>query len=99
MILSMICFLLVCCGILHADNTPAPMPSAASSILATVNGKAVTLGEVLRESSSGEALAKAYTDQSKLSAEIAKLREETVDRIIDRKLLVDEFHRLKLAYE
>ena len=97
MILSMICFLLVCCGILHADNTPAPMPSAASSILATVNGKAVTLGEVLRESSSGEALAKAYTDQSKLSAEIAKLREETVDRIIDRKLLVDEFHRLKLV--
>lgn len=68
-----------------------------SSVLAVVNGKAVTLGEVLRESSSAEALARAYAEKGTLSRENAKLREEAVDRIIDRKLLVDEFHRLKLV--
>ena len=95
--LSAVFSLLACCGILTAAETPATMPAVSSSILATVNGRAVTLGEVLRESSSSEALAKAYTDQSKVSAEIAQLRQDTVDRIIDRKLLVDEFHRLKLV--
>ena len=91
--LSVIFSLLICCGIISA----ADKPSVSSSILATVNGKAVTLGEVVRESSSSEALAKAYTDQSKVSEEIVKLRQDAVDRIIDRRLLVDEFHRLKLV--
>ena len=71
--------------------------ASATSILATVNGKAVTLGEVLSESSSSEALAKAYAEQGKVSEEIAKLRKDAVDRIIDRKLLIDEFNRLKLV--
>ena len=95
--LPIICSWLICCGMLTAADTPAVMPSAASSILATVNGNAVTLGEVLRESSSNEALAKAYADQTKISEEIAKLRQDAVDSIIDRRLLVDEFHRLKLV--
>ena len=94
---SSIIFLLtvLCCALLSASNTNSQ--AAASSILATVNGRAVTLNEVLRESSASEALARAYAAQGEVSAEIAKLRQDAVDRIIDRKLLVDEFKRLKLV--
>ncbi len=92
---SIIFLLTILCGALLAANSQ--QTGAASSILATVNGRAVTLGEVLRESSSSEALARAYTAKGEVSAEIAKLRQDAVDRIIDRKLLVDEFNRLKLV--
>ena len=92
---SIICILSMLCGVLAAAGSNET-PETANSILATVNGRAVTLGEVLRESSSNEALARAYTAKGKVSAEIAKLRQDAVDRIIDRKLLVDEFERLKL---
>ena len=92
---AVLCALLFLGGVLSgASNTKQ---ASATSILATVNGKAVTLGEVLSESSSSEALAKAYAEQGKVSEEIAKLRKDAVDRIIDRKLLIDEFNRLKLV--
>ena len=74
-----------------------PAANDTSSILAVVNGRAVTLGEVLRESSSAEALARAYAEKGEISGETAKLRQDAVDRIIDRRLLVDEFDRLKLV--
>ena len=67
-----------------------------SALLATVNGEAVTLGDVLNESAHSEALAGAYA-QGNVRGEIAKLRREAVDRIIDRKLLVGEFKRLNLV--
>ena len=88
--------MLVLCCISEALGN-SPKTASSTSILATVNGRAVTLGEVLSESSSSEALAKAYAAQGKVSEEIAKLRQDAVDRIIDRKLLIDEFDRLKLV--
>ena len=67
-----------------------------SALLATVNGEAVTLGQVVGESASGERLAKAYANEDK-NSEIFKLRQAAVDRIIDRKLMIAEFKRLKLT--
>ena len=68
-----------------------------SAVLATVDGEAVTLGDVLRENSGNEALVRLYADDGKVNEEIAKLRKESVDRLIERKLLVAEFKRLNLA--
>ncbi len=70
--------------------------SSGSSILANVNGEAVTLGEVLSESAASERLARAYADNN-FSEEILSIRQTAVDRIIDRKLLIAEFQRLNLA--
>ena len=67
-----------------------------SSILANVNGEAVTLGEVLSESAASERLARAYADNN-FSEEILSLRQAAVDRIIDRKLMIAEFKRLNLV--
>ena len=67
-----------------------------SALLATVNGEAVTLGQVVGESASGERLAQAYATEDK-NSEIFKLRQAAVDRIIDRKLMIAEFKRLKLT--
>ena len=67
-----------------------------SALLATVNGEAVTLGQVVSESSAGERLAEAYAEEDK-NSEIFKLRQAAVDRIIDRKLMIAEFKRLKLT--
>ena len=88
--------LLILWGAILCNNALSNTNIPSNSILATVNGHAVTLGEVLKESSSSEALAKAYTEQKEISGAVAKLRQDTVDRIIDRKLLIDEFTRLKL---
>lgn len=73
----------------------SPAAVNGSAVLATVNGQAVTLGEVLSESSGNEALAQLYASEN-VSGEIERLRKEAVDRIIDRKLLVEEFDKLKL---
>lgn len=67
-----------------------------SALLATVNGEAVTLGQVIGESAAGERIAQAYADENK-NSEILKLRQIAVDRIIDRKLMIAEFKRLKLT--
>jgi len=68
-----------------------------TSIVATVNGEAITLGQVLSESSGGEAAVKSYAGGEAYTNEISKLRQAAVDRIIDRKLLIGEFKRLKLV--
>ena len=78
------------CALAWASN------QGASAILATVEGEVITLGDVLRESAAGEAAAKAYADKN-ITGEIAQLRHAAVERIIDRKLLVQEFNRLKLV--
>ena len=70
--------------------------AVGTSVLASVDGQIITLGDVLSESSGSEALAGVYA-ADQLSSEILKLRKETVDRLIDRKLLVAEFKRLNLV--
>jgi hypothetical protein len=70
--------------------------TSGSSILANVNGEAVTLGAVLSESAASERLARAYADND-FSEEILSLRQAAVDRIIDRKLMIAEFKRLNLV--
>ena len=68
-----------------------------SAVLATVDGEVVTLGDLLRENSGDEGLARLYADRGKVSDEIARLRRQALDRIIDRKLLIAEFKRLNLT--
>ena len=66
------------------------------SILASVNGEGITLADVLRETAPEEQTAMQLYSQNKLPAQLEQLRRQAVDRIIDRKLLVQEFQRLKL---
>ena len=81
------------CGTIYCSSNSNRIHGAA--VLATVNAEAITMGDVLNESYNSEAIAKAYAGND-LRNEIAKLRREAVDRIIDRKLLVGEFKRLNL---
>ncbi|MBE6366395.1 MAG: hypothetical protein E7052_00605 [Lentisphaerae bacterium] len=84
---------LICCAWLLPA---APVQLKGSAVLATVNGEVITLGDVLRESSSSEAAAHVYAGEN-LSAEILRLRKDAVDRLIERKLLISEFKRLNLS--
>ncbi len=86
----------IICGAAFQVSAAETRQVKGSSVLATVNGSAITLGEVLSESSSSEALVHAYAGES-VSDEIARIRQEAVDRIIDRKLLVEEFKRLNMV--
>ncbi|MBE6380280.1 MAG: hypothetical protein E7047_05065 [Lentisphaerae bacterium] len=95
-IFKSVLWVLAAFAFLPAMADPGASRVNGSAILATVNGEAVTLGDVLRESSGNETLAYAYASDDP-DKEIAKLRQEAVDRIIDRKLLIGEFHRLNLA--
>ena len=88
--------LLIYSLLLFAGSVMFAAPAVnGSAVLATVNGQAVTLGEVLSESSGNEALAQVYASEN-VPSEIERLRKEAVDRIIDRKLLVEEFDKLRL---
>ena len=68
----------------------------SDSLLASVNGEAITLTDVLRESAPGEQTALQVYTKDELPEHLERLRKQTVDRIINRKLLIQEFHRLKL---
>ncbi len=64
-----------------------------NSIVAAVNGEAVTLKEVLEESLSRELSLYAANDSSETYAAVEKFRRQVLDEIIDRKLLLDEYKR------
>ncbi len=94
---SMTTLLLLFSGLSVMLLTAAALPGGGhSAILATVDGEAVTLGDVLHESGAGEAAAVRAYGAGELPAHLEKLRKEAVDRVIDRKLLIREFKRLKL---
>lgn len=68
----------------------------SESILASVNGEAITLADVMRESAPGEQTAFQVYRTAELPEHLEQLRRKTVDRIIDRRLLIQEFKRLNL---
>ena len=68
----------------------------SESILASVNGEAITLADVKRESAPGEQTAFQVYRSAELPEHLEQLRRKTVDRIIDRRLLIQEFKRLNL---
>lgn len=62
-----------------------------NAVLATVNDEAITLLDVMRETGPAEAnLAKVYQGRAAFEA-IQNLRKQTVERLIDRKLVLADF--------
>ena len=67
--------------------------SEMNSVLASVNGEAISLKDVLTLTRQQEYLAYAAFSGDKLTAEIKRIRKKAVDELIDRKLLVAEYHK------
>ena len=77
-----------------AASAPVPKPRMRmDSVLASVNGDAITLLDVMLESIRQEReLAAMYTGE-RLYSEIARLRKKTLEEIIERRLVYQEFKR------
>ena len=71
-------------------------PSETDSVLAAVNGDPITLGEILPSVRDREfQLRSAYSGKA-LEQEILKLRYRMVEELIDRKLIIADFHSKQL---
>lgn len=68
-------------------------PDEMNSVLASVNGEAISLKDVLAISRNREFQAYAAFDSKRLEAEIKKIRRECVDEIINRKLIIADYHK------
>jgi len=66
------------------------------SVLAAVNGDPVTLGEILPGLRDREYQLRSSYSGKELEQQILQLRRRAVDEIIDRKLIVADFHEKKL---
>lgn len=64
-----------------------------NSIVASVNGEAITLREVLEESRSRELPLYAANDKTETYEAVKNFRRQVLDEIIERKLLLDEYAR------
>ena len=71
-------------------------PAETDSVLAAVNGDPITLGEILPSVRDKEFQLRSAYSGKELEAEILKLRHKTVEEIIDRKLIVADFHSQQL---
>ena len=67
--------------------------SEMNSILASVNGEAISLKDVLTLTRQQEYLAYAAFSGEKLTAEIKSIRRKAVDELIDRKLLKEAYYK------
>lgn len=79
-----------------ASILPAGTGQETDSVLAAVNGDPITLGEILPAIREREfQLRSAYSGKA-LEKELLKLRRQTVEEIIDRKLIVEDFKKQNL---
>ena len=76
--------------------TAAGAPAETDSVLAAVNGDPITLGEILPSVREKEFQLRSAYSGKELENEILKLRHQTVEEIIDRKLIVADFHAQQL---
>ena len=70
-----------------------------NSILASVNGEAISLNDVMEISRSREFQAYAAFEGDRLNDEIRKIRRKAVDEIIDRKLIIAEYYKAPYRIE
>lgn len=75
-----------------AQTTPEVMPEV-NAVLASVDGEPICLADVLPLTRAQEYQAYASLTGAKLAGEIRKIREEAVNGVIDRKLLLAEYKR------
>lgn len=87
-------FLLLCSvACIAAWSGGAANKSEMNSILASVNGEAISLKDVLALTRQQEYLAYAAYSGEKLTAEIKLIRKKAVDELIDRKLLIAAYYK------
>ena len=70
-----------------------------NSVLASVNGEAISLNDVMEISRSREFQAYAAFEGDRLNEEIRKIRRKAVDEIIDRKLVIAEYYKAPYRIE
>ena len=70
-----------------------PEAGEMNSILASVNGEAISLKDVLTITRQQEYLAYAAFSGKKLTDEIRRIRKKAVDELIDRKLLISAYYK------
>lgn len=77
----------------NAEIKPESPATEMNSILASVNGEAISLQDVLLLSRNQEFQAYAAFEGKRLEEEIRSIRKKTVDEIIDRKLIIADYYK------
>lgn len=80
-----------------AADAPAVPGNEINSILGTVNGKPISLGDVLGITANEEYKAYAAYSGEALKEKLLEIRKKAVDMLIDRQLLLDDFARSELT--
>ncbi len=75
----------------------APVGGETNSILGTVNGKPISLGDVLNITANEEYKTYAAYSGEELKKKLLEIRKKAVDLLIDRQLLLDDFARNELT--
>lgn len=76
-----------------AANTVKALPNSMDAVLASVNGVPIILSDVVFEAEQSEMLIASSLEQEKAKEIILEMRRRLVDEIIDRKLIIEAYHK------